>query len=405
MEEVRLEVVQPTVKSLMGLSVVKRTERAVRTAYRSFDKMTENSHQKLFQFCFKNMHWSVFEHHYIRVTVPKELSTSAKFKDFVKNLNPDFIHVISNHKRYDIFEGNVRAFMDLWKSLITQFSYYFGPQKGLNQNKDCSSFEVFQDSLLHVVKIFQKNHKDVPFRKQFIEYDKAIHIAEYIVNHAFPNVTLADNEYYFIPSADCWAILDDVRKIKVEQNPEYYTFNVVCDIAVGREWLRHTPLRGVTQESTRYCSYQNKGFRVAKPVPFEYAEDLEDFAEEKVYFLERREDATMNRLIAAKLYQAYRNAFSSYNDLIEMGLSPQQARTVLPLGTIGEFVITGHWTNWAHFCKMRCARDAHPQIQYLAKKIHKYFERNLSPEQWKYFLRIEKGCDLVTSSSFCKSKG
>ena len=120
----------------MGLSVVKRTERAVRTAYRSFDKMTENSHQKLFQFCFKNMHWSVFEHHYIRVTVPKELSTSAKFKDFVKNLYPDFIHVISNHKRYDIFEGNVREFMDLWKSLITQFSYYFCPKTGLSQDKN-----------------------------------------------------------------------------------------------------------------------------------------------------------------------------------------------------------------------------------------------------------------------------
>lgn len=404
MEEVRLEVVQPTVKSLMGLSVVKRTERAVRTAYRSFDKMTETSHQKLFQFCFKNMHWSVFEHHYIRVTVPKELSTSAKFSGFVKQLNPDFIHVFTNHKRYDVFEGNTRAFMDLWKSLITQFSYYFGPQKGLSQDKDCSSYEAFMNSLNYVRDIFAKSPRCVPFRKQFTEYYTAIHIAEYIVNHAFPKVILADNEYYVIPSIG-WTILDAVRKIKVEQNPEYYTFNVVCDIAVGREWLRHTPLRGVTQESTRYCSYQNKGFRVAKPVPFEYAEDLEDFAEEKVYFLERREDATMNRLIAAKLYQAYRNAFSSYNDLIEMGLSPQQARTVLPLGTIGEFVITGHWTNWAHFCKMRCARDAHPQIQYLAKKIHKYFERNLSREQWKYFLRIEEGCDLVTASSFCKSKG
>ena len=200
-------------------------------------------------------------------------------------------------------------------------------------------------------------------------------------------------------------LLENLPKIKVEQDMEYFTVRVVADIAVGREWLRHTPLRGVTQESTRYCSYQNKGFRVASPVPFEYADYLEDFAEGKVYFLERREDIPTNRAIAVKLYQAYYNAFSSYNALIEMGLPPQQARAVLPLGTIGEFVITGHWTNWAHFCKMRCAKDAHPQIRYLAKKIRNYFERNLSPEQWKYFLRIEKGCDLVTSSSFCKSKG
>lgn len=403
MEPVKLEVVQPTVKSLMGLSAVKRTERAVRTAYRSFDKMTKTSHQKLFQFCFKNMHWSVFEHHYIRVTVPKELSTSAKFKDFVKNLNPDFIHIFTNHKRYDVFEGNTRAFMDLWKSLITQFSYYYGPKKGLSQDKDCSSYEVFMNSLKYVRDIFAKSPRCVPFRRQFVEYYTAIHIAEYIVNQAFPKVILAENEYYLIPSVNCGAILDAVRKIKVVQNLEYYTFNVVADIAVGREWLRHTPLRGVTQESTRYCSYQNKGFRVASPVPFEYADYLEDFAEEKVYFLESREDIP-TRAIAEKLYQAYYNAFSSYNALIEMGLSPQQARTVLPLGTIGEFVITGHWTNWAHFCKMRCAKDAHPQIRYLAKKIHNYFERNLSPEQWKYFLRIEKGCDLVTASSFCKAR-
>ena len=167
MEPVKLEVVTPTIQSLMKLSAVKRTETAIRTAYRSFDKMSNKSHEKLFQFCFKNMHWSVFEHHYLTVKVPKEISSEARFDAFTEELNPDFIRIFRNCKKYDVFKGNVRSFMDLWKSLITQFTYCFSQKAKLQQSKNYSDYETFCKTMKYATEVFQKNVHASGYRNQF----------------------------------------------------------------------------------------------------------------------------------------------------------------------------------------------------------------------------------------------
>ena len=50
-------------------------------------------------------------------------------------------------------------------------------------------------------------------------------------------------------------------------------------------------------------------------------------------------------------------------------MTPQQARYFLPHGLKTEIVITGNIREWRNFFKLRCAPDAHPQMQEIANMI------------------------------------
>lgn len=51
----------------------------------------------------------------------------------------------------------------------------------------------------------------------------------------------------------------------------------------------------------------------------------------------------------------------------------QEARAVLPNSLKIEIVVTMNLREWRHFLKLRCAPDAHPQMQQLARQILKLF--------------------------------
>lgn len=53
----------------------------------------------------------------------------------------------------------------------------------------------------------------------------------------------------------------------------------------------------------------------------------------------------------------------AYNKMIELGESPQIARSVLPNSLKTEIVVTYDLREWRHFFKLRCAPKAHPQMR------------------------------------------
>ena len=62
-----------------------------------------------------------------------------------------------------------------------------------------------------------------------------------------------------------------------------------------------------------------------------------------------------------------------YLSLIEMGWKPQQARQVLPNALKTEVVMTGFISDWENFFELRCAPNAHPDMQKVADELHKKF--------------------------------
>ena len=63
--------------------------------------------------------------------------------------------------------------------------------------------------------------------------------------------------------------------------------------------------------------------------------------------------------------EACQRAEVSYFALLQMGASPQQARTVLPNSLKTEIVMTADLREWRHVFKLRTSKAAHPQMREL----------------------------------------
>lgn len=63
-----------------------------------------------------------------------------------------------------------------------------------------------------------------------------------------------------------------------------------------------------------------------------------------------------------------------YFALLDMGWKPQQARQVLPNALKTEVVMTGFVSDWKYFFDLRCAPNAHPDIQAIAGVLKEEFE-------------------------------
>jgi len=71
----------------------------------------------------------------------------------------------------------------------------------------------------------------------------------------------------------------------------------------------------------------------------------------------------------------------AYNDLLEHGVAPEQARMVLPQSTMTEWYWSGSLDAFADMCNLRCKDDTQAETREVAKQIdHKMIE--LFPVSW-----------------------
>lgn len=75
-------------------------------------------------------------------------------------------------------------------------------------------------------------------------------------------------------------------------------------------------------------------------------------------------------------------AFSTYEFLLERGVSREQARAVLPVGTYTEFYATANLRSIFHFIQLRDHEHAQPEIQRYAQDI-----RALAAEHFPHSFR------------------
>lgn len=125
---------------------------------------------------------------------------------------------------------------------------------------------------------------------------------------------------------------------------EKLSFRVICDRGVTHEIVRHR-LASYSQESTRYVRYDGN-MEFIRPLFWSEAED-----KYKLWY----------QFMAAVEIQ--------YKNLLHMGASPQEARSLLPNSLKTEIVITMNLRELRHFFRLRCAKAAHPQMQQVAKMM------------------------------------
>jgi thymidylate synthase (FAD) len=132
---------------------------------------------------------------------------------------------------------------------------------------------------------------------------------------------------------------------------EHYSFTVkfVCDRGVSHEIVRHR-LASYSQESTRYCNYAAGKFdrEITVILPCFFDTGMGNMSNSFVY---------------AEWKTACERAERSYFKLLDMGATPQEARTVLPNSLKTEVVMTANLREWRHFLRLRTSPAAHPQMR------------------------------------------
>lgn len=120
----------------------------------------------------------------------------------------------------------------------------------------------------------------------------------------------------------------------------------VCDRGISHEIVRHR-IASFSQESTRYCRYVNEKFggELTYIRPLFYSSGSK---EQKIW---------ENCLQVCE---------KSYISLIDLGSSPEEARSVLPNSLKTEILVTMNLREWRHFFRLRTSKNAHPQMRQLA---------------------------------------
>lgn len=278
-------------------------EKVARTCYKSEDKITEGSAERMVSALVRMEHMAMLEHETIY------LKTSAGFiESFLYHMREfeEPLKYFNITEKECIISGSFRSFYDLFK-----------------MDYNCPTVS-------YLVKVLKKEFPLV-FDGFTVRYER-----EY-------EVTVVSRQEF---------IDRYVEKPEVLHKHLTHTMLFVCDRGVSHEFVRHRPA-SFAQESTRYCCYVK-----------------EKFGSEITVILPCFFDTGMGTDSNSLVYDTWKTSCErderAYFKLIEMGATPQEARTVLPNSLKTELIITATEEEWQHIVNLRLVGTTgapHPQMR------------------------------------------
>lgn len=135
---------------------------------------------------------------------------------------------------------------------------------------------------------------------------------------------------------------------------EVVSVRFIIDRGVSHELVRHRPV-AYCQESTRYCNYGNQEHMtfIIPPWMINVSPMIHKTGDSTPYLL----------IDEARWFWHMKDCEHKYRQFLELGWSPQKARSVLPNSLKTEVVATATMQEWKHIFSQRCAKNAHPQMQ------------------------------------------
>ena len=129
----------------------------------------------------------------------------------------------------------------------------------------------------------------------------------------------------------------------------------VVDRGVSHELVRHR-IASFAQESTRYVNYSLEKFgNEINVIDIRNGIDLDNKM--------KNMDSDTISAIMGEWCLAMEDAEKHYMKMIELGATPQIARSVLPNSTKTEITISANYREWRNFFKLRVPNTAHPQMR------------------------------------------
>lgn len=174
------------------------------------------------------------------------------------------------------------------------------------------------------------------------------------------------------------------------------SFRVKAPIFVARQLVKHTVGFSWNEVSRRYVNdepefYMPEVWRKAA------ANVKQGSSDEAVSILRIR--GFQAQSVGSGLEHLVEHSLGLYNDMLEAGVCPEQARMVLPQNTMTEWIWTGTLYAWARMCQLRMDSHTQKETQVVAQKIHETMW-DLFPVSWEFLMDIQKKeqpCALLSS--------
>ena len=145
----------------------------------------------------------------------------------------------------------------------------------------------------------------------------------------------------------------------------FASFHVKAPIFVARQLVKHKFLRW-NEISRRYVDYEPE---------FYVPETWRGRAKDK----KQGSEGEVKSNFSVNYYNL--EAFKAYEQLLDEGVCPEQARMVLPLSTMTEWYWSGSLDAFADMCNLRCASDTQAETREVATQISDRM-RKLFPVSW-----------------------
>jgi thymidylate synthase (FAD) len=167
----------------------------------------------------------------------------------------------------------------------------------------------------------------------------------------------------------CYNFINMIRTKNHQSVLEHFSITVkfTIDRAIANELVRHR-LASFSQTSTRYVNYDKDQFgsEISVIKPKQLNEDSIP------YFI---------WLHTCELLE------KRYMELIKLGVTAQNARSILPCCLMTEIVMTANIREWLHVFDLRCSNAAHPDMRDIMIPVSDEFER-LMPVLFKKIQKV-----------------
>ncbi len=135
----------------------------------------------------------------------------------------------------------------------------------------------------------------------------------------------------------------------------FATVRIEADRGLTHELVRHR-LASYAHESTRWCNYRKRKFQRQITVI------------QQPGMTPEQEEIWKQAMLTAETY---------YMTLVDTGVPPEIARSVLPIGLKSEIVITANLREWMHIFRLRCSPAAHPIIRGIMREALRFFSQKV----------------------------
>lgn len=156
-----------------------------------------------------------------------------------------------------------------------------------------------------------------------------------------------------------------------------FRFHIRCPIFVAREWMRH-----------RVGSFNEFSLRYAKATDDFYVPEADDVRSQVgkpgAYSFEPVPDEVAE-VTREKLQAVYDAAYQAYEELVELGVARELARSALPVGAYTEFYWTINARSLMNFLSLRNAETAQREIRRYAQACELFLEQ-LMPVTYAAFV-------------------